>query len=105
MADIKPEIKTRNLSSLINNPSVPKLFANSFFGGHSPTEAIIVPQVGSEATAIIFMSFPTLKALHKTLGTVIEKIETGLGEEIDDFEELKSRFAKNTPSIEKSESI
>jgi len=90
-----------DILSIVNDPKVPKFFANGFFVGHSLTEATLITQVGGTPNSVIFMSFASLKALHQTLGGLVKNIEKGLGHEIEDLQELQKKWNSNFISTEK----
>lgn len=93
-----PQLGTEKLdfNAIIANENLPKYFANGFSVAHSLTDATIISQIGVTPTALIFMSFPALKDLHKSLGGIIANIEKGLGQEINDTKTIQDIWKKNT---------
>ena len=84
-----------DFDTVIANERIPKIFANGFLLAHSLTDATIITQIGETPTAAIFMSFPALKNLHKTLSGIITNIEKGLGHEIEDIKTIQDSWNKN----------
>ncbi len=92
------ENKQADLNSIINDPRVPKVYANGFLVGNSITDVTLISQTGGAPSAVIFMTFTSLKALQKNIDAVIKNIEKGLGEPIEDLVALNERFNKNSSS-------
>lgn len=90
-----------DFDTVIANERIPKIFANGFLLAHSLTDATIITQIGATPTAAIFMSFPALKNLHKTLSGIITNIEKGLGHEIEDIKTIQDSWSKNVFSDKK----
>lgn len=90
-----PVIQAIDIDSVINNPSVPKLYANGFTFAHSFSDASIVVQLGKNPVAVLNLSFTTLKTLYNSLGELIPAIEKGVGQKFLDIKETSIVWQNN----------
>lgn len=84
-----------DIDAVINNPSVPKLYANGFTFAHSLSDASIVVQLGKNPIAVLNLSFTTLKTLYNSLGELIPNIEKGMGQKFLDMKETSIVWQSN----------
>ena len=92
MAEDKGQQVQNVLTKALNDPNVPKVYANGFVQGASLSDIFVLFQRGGVSTAVLNMSLTTAKALAKRLNSAIEDIESKLGHPIPTMEEMQSVF-------------
>jgi hypothetical protein len=76
------EIKLDGLDGLLANPNFPKFYMNGFVVGNGNSDGFVLIQTNSLPTAVINLSFTTMKTLAKSLNDIVENIEKKTNKEI-----------------------
>ena len=74
------EEQAKKIGQMINSPTIPKLYANGFYGGKSSSDIFIVPTINGNPNIVLHLSFPTAKRLRDYLNNSILEIEKEIGE-------------------------
>lgn len=96
MADPTPEQiqeVTRVIEAAFQDAAVPKLYANGFHLGQSPSDVFIVPLLGGKPLAIQYISFATAKTLMLNLQSMIRKLEKQTKQRVLSTDDIQQRMA------------
>lgn len=63
------------IEKVLHDPTIPKLYANTFAAGYSPSDVYMVLSQNGEPVAVVNMSFTTAKSLQQALGATISRLE------------------------------
>ena len=80
-----------DVNELINDPSIPKSYANNFLVSNSTNDATMVVLHGMNAQCVIPMSWASLKVLQMQVNNCVDLIETVLGVKIAHPMELQDK--------------
>ena len=87
--------KIEKNEDLAQNPSIIKLYANSFQCGLTLGDGSIVLRQDDISICLIHMSIPAMKSLAMKLNEVLDTYSKDLNIEIDDFETMIGRAKSN----------
>jgi hypothetical protein len=72
----------------INNPSIPKVYANGFMNGVGNADSTIIFQWNGNPVLVLNLSFTIAKTLALRLGQMIKDVESGSGNQIMIVDEI-----------------
>lgn len=78
------------LQFALNNPSVPKIYANIFNGFLNPHDVTLLFTVNGVPTGVVEISYPLAKALSASLAELVSKYEELSGASVKSATELES---------------
>jgi hypothetical protein len=82
----------QQVNAAIQNPAVPKIYANGFHMGQTASDIFIVSLLAGRPACVQYMSFIAAKTLMKNLQHIIENIEAKTGQQILLMDEVQQRL-------------
>ena len=76
----------------LTSQDIPKIFANGFVSGMGFGDTYLILQTNGQSTAVINLTYPVLKTLSQNLNTLVDQLETQLGEPLPTLAELQSKI-------------
>jgi hypothetical protein len=92
MAEDKGQQPLDLLTKALNDPNVPKIYANGFVQGASLSDMFVMFQRSGAPTAVLNMPLTTAKTLAEKLTGAIADIESKLGQPIPTMDQMRSVF-------------
>jgi hypothetical protein len=80
-----------DISDILADPDVPKLYMNGFVVGKSLSDMFIIAQTASKPLAMIQMSFTTAKTLAEDLSNLIQEFENQTGQKLLSMRDIQQK--------------
>lgn len=80
----------------LTNPAVPKLYVNGFVQGVGFGDVYLVLQTNGQSSAVVNMTYATLKTLSESLTALVGEIEKQMGEPLQTLEEVQAIMTRRS---------
>jgi len=98
MAIIGDQADQVDVTALMKDPQVVKLYVNGFNVGTSLSDVFMVTSSGATPVAVIQMSFTTAKTLMQVLNQIINDFEEKTGQPLLSMGEIKEKCFPGMPN-------
>jgi hypothetical protein len=82
------------LQTAINDPAIPKIYANGFISGVGNADSTLIFQLNGNPVMVLNLSYTTAKTLALKIGQMIKDIESGSGNTIMVTDEIIAALDK-----------
>jgi len=83
-----------DISAILNNPQVQKLYVNRTVVGNTISDMFIITQSTGTQPTLVQMSFTTAKTLAEDLLRMISEFEDKTGQKVLSMKDIQERMAK-----------
>ena len=83
-----------DISTVLNNPQVPKLYINRTLVGNTVSDMFVIAQSTGTPPTVVQMSFITAKTLAEDILRMVSEFESKTGQKILSMKEIQDKMAK-----------
>jgi hypothetical protein len=83
-----------DISSILIDPDVPKLYVNGFIVGSTSNDMFIITQCATNTIGMILLSFTTAKTLAEDLTGMVKTFEEQTGQQLLTMRDIQSKQLK-----------